>query len=162
MNFLKQKNKKILSGLFGCVFSICVLSGCSSATKKDVSVKNINEKISKVTNISEMRQGQKEKIEKLYNINSNEIQEFVLYTAPSNIKSEEIAIIKVKDEKDVDNIKDKIEKRVEVQGNNFKDYLPKEYGLIEKHILKSNGKYVLLAISKDGEKIEKVFDDALK
>ncbi|PGL73878.1 DUF4358 domain-containing protein, partial [Bacillus thuringiensis] len=44
----------------------------------------------------------------------------------------------------------------------FKDYLPDEYFLIEKHVLKTKDNYILLAISKDADKVEKTFDKIFK
>ncbi|WP_142335352.1 DUF4358 domain-containing protein, partial [Bacillus toyonensis] len=64
--------------------------------------------------------------------------------------------------KNVKNIKEKILSRIEKKSKSFKDYLPDEYFLIEKHVLKTKDNYILLAISKDADKIEKTFDKILK
>ncbi|MGW6184753.1 DUF4358 domain-containing protein, partial [Bacillus mycoides] len=84
------------------------------------------------------------------------------YTAPTNIKADEIAVIKLDNTKSVDNIKKKIISRIEKKSKSFKGYLPEEYFLIEKHVLKTKDNYILLAISKDADKIEKTFDENFK
>ncbi|OOB75268.1 hypothetical protein AXF41_09055 [Clostridium haemolyticum] len=162
-NFRKQ-SKKILITLFLLIFSTCIFSACSNSAEsnKNVAIKDISEKISSVTDVSQMKQGNAEKLKKLYNIDSKEAEEFILYTASSNIKVNEIAVIKVKDSNQIEDIKKKIGKRIEKQSESFKDYLPKEYDLIEKHILKNKDNYVILIISKDAEKIQKVIDESFK
>lgn len=162
-NFRKQ-SKKILITLFLLIFSTCIFSACSNSAEsnKNVAIKDISEKISSVTDVSQMKEGNAEKLKKLYNIDSKESEEFILYTASSNIKVDEIAVIKVKDSNQIENIKKKISKRIEKQSTSFKDYLPKEYNLIEKHVLKNKDNYVIFIISQDAEKIEKVIDESFK
>lgn len=58
----------------------------------------------------------------------------------------------------IDSIKEKISHRIEIQAKNFKDYLPDEYFLIEKHVLKSKDNYILFIISEDADVIEDIFD----
>ncbi|MFB7351424.1 DUF4358 domain-containing protein [Bacillus thuringiensis] len=147
-----------------CTITLGSLSGCFG--KKDnvnsLSATEIGEKIKHVTNLEEMKEGDSKKLQKLYNINTDEVESFVLYTAPTNIKADEIAVIKVKDVKNVEDIKKNISNKVEKQSKSFKDYLPDEYFLIEKHVLKTKDNYILFAISKDADKVEKTFNQLLK
>ncbi|KAJ51073.1 hypothetical protein BD780_000193 [Clostridium tetanomorphum] len=160
----KKSCKKLIFPLFVVIFTIGALSGCGSkkATTKTPSIKEISTKIEQAIDTSGMKIADANKLEKLYKINSDEVEEFVLYAPASNIKANEIVLIKVKDANKVNEIKEKVSKRVENQSTSFKDYLPNEYALIEKHVLKVNGNYILLAISKDTEKIEKIFDESFK
>lgn len=159
----KEKYKKIFI-IAVLVFSISIIStGCSSKKEvKEISVNKIVEEIKNESDISSLKERNNEKLEKLYDINSDEIEEFALYTASSNLKADELLILKVKDEKDLPNIEDKINKRIENQSDSFKDYLPDEYYLMEKHVLKTNNNYILFAVSKDVDKIENAFDSTLK
>ncbi|KEI01682.1 DUF4358 domain-containing protein [Clostridium botulinum] len=164
MKNLRKQNKKILITLFLLIFSASVFSACSNSAEsnKNVAIKDISEKISSVTDVSQMKKGDTEKLKKLYKIDAKDAEEFILYTAPSNIKADEIAVIKVKDSNQVEDVKKKMGKRIEKQSASFKDYLPKEYDLIEKHVLKNKDNYVILIISKDVEKIEKAIDESFK
>lgn len=147
------------------VFLISIITGCGSSQKnasKNPSVGDIEAKIKQVSDLSNMKKGDSSKLKKLYDINSDEIDSFILYTAPSNLKAEELAVIKVKDAKDIDNVKSKISKRVDKQTTSFKDYLPDEYYLIQKNIVKVNGNYICFIISKDAEKISSAFDESFK
>ncbi|MEB2299439.1 DUF4358 domain-containing protein [Lysinibacillus xylanilyticus] len=163
-NLIKFFNIKSVITIFVCTITLVVLSGCSGkqGTPRNPSAIEIGEQISHITNLEDMKEGDHKKLQKLYNINADEVESFVLYTAPTNIKADEIAVIKVKDMNNIDNMKEKISNRIEKKSKSFKDYLPEEYFLIEKHVLKTKDSYILLAISKDSDEIEKTFDKALK
>ncbi|AXK16678.1 MULTISPECIES: DUF4358 domain-containing protein [Bacillus] len=164
IKLLKIFNIKFVITIIVCMITLGALSGCFEKKENvnNLSATEIGEKIKQVANLEEMKEGDSKKLQKLYNINTDEIESFVLYTAPTNIKADEIAAIKVKDMKNVKNIKEKILSRIEKKSKSFKDYLPDEYFLIEKHVLKTKDNYILLAISKDADKIEKTFDKILK
>lgn len=162
MSNLRKNFKKTLLVLFTLIFSSSILLACSKDTKKDVSMNELGEKISKSTDVSKMKKGDVSKLKKLYKIDPSEVEEFILYTAPSNIKADEIAVIKVKDSSKVKEVKEKVEKRINKQTASFKDYLPEEYAVLEKHVLKENGNYVILVVSKDVDNIEKAIDESFK
>ena len=109
-----------------------------------------------------MRTGNMEKLKKLYDVEEDEVEEFLLYTAPTNIKADELAIIKVKKSESIENIKHNISKRVKKKGNSFKDYLPEEYYLIENHILTTKGNYIFFVISDKAEDIENAFNESFE
>ncbi len=160
--------KPLITSFLLCMLILIPLAGCAQtndpdqSTAKTPAVSEIGDKIGQTVNLTEMKKGDSAKLQKLYDIDPTLVEDFILYTAPSNIKADELAIIKVKDSNNVEQIKEKLDQRVQAQGTSFKDYLPEEYAIIEKHILKSKGNYVLLTISKDSAAIEKIFDDMLK
>jgi len=158
-------NKKTIVSIFLFILTMGFLSGCSSLSKaetKNPTVSEINEKIKQSVDISTLKSGNFVKLKNLYGISKGEIEEFVLYRAPSNIKADEIVIIKVKDSNHVNNVKEKILKRASKQAISFKDYIPDEYYLIEKKQIKVNKNYILFAISKDAEKISNAFDECFE
>lgn len=159
-NLIKNTFKTVLLAILSLTF----LLGCSSekSITKAPSIDEITKEIEEAIDISEMKKGDINKLKKLYDINEDEVEDFALYTASTNIKADEIAIIKVKEDNNIDSIKQKISNRISDQGSIFESYLPEEYFLIEKHVLKNNGNYVLLAVSKDATKIESIFDSSFK
>ncbi|WP_319802179.1 DUF4358 domain-containing protein [Bacillus thuringiensis] len=164
INLLKPFNIKFINTIIVCTITLGALSGCfvKKENVNSLSVTEIGEEIKHATNLEGMKEGDSKKLQKLYNINPDEVESFVLYTAPTNIKADEIAVIKLDNTKSVDNIKKKIISRIEKKSKSFKGYLPEEYFLIEKHVLKTKDNYILLAISKDADKIEKTFDENFK
>lgn len=161
---MKNLFKNILLISLIVILPTGVLFGCSSkeSSTKNPSPKEIGEKISQAIDLSQMKEGDSKKLAKLYDIAEEDVEDFFLLTAPSNIKADELAIIKVKDKNKVDSVKEKVEKRVENQSTSFKDYLPEEYSLIENHVLEVKDNYIFLSISKDSEKAKEIFYESFK
>lgn len=144
------------------LLSGCVLSGCAARSENPeaLTAAEIVEHIRQTASLDGMQQGDADKLRKLYRLEAGAVADFVLYTASSNVKAEELAVIKVKDASDKENVLDRIQQRIEAQSIKFKDYRPEEYKLIEKHVLKSQGPFVFFAVSKDADRMEDAFDDA--
>jgi len=156
--------KRIFNSFMALILITIVLTACTKggSTGKNPSIVEINNKLSEAIDLSKMDNGDGEVLEKFYDIDSNKLEEFVLYMPKTNIEVNEIAILKVKNTSDLEDIKEKIENRIEEQGNAFRDYIPEEYYLIENHVLKTKDNYILFAIYEDVDKIEKVFDESFK
>lgn len=162
---LKKRSRSMVVLIAMVIFTVGMFTGCSSnksQTAKNPTVKEIDEKIKKAADIANLKQGDAAKLKKFYDIDNTELEDFVLYTAPSNIKADEIAILKVKDSNNVSKIKDKVSKRLENQSTSFKDYLPNEYAVIQKNVLKTKGNYIIFVISSDAQKIDNAFEEAFK
>lgn len=88
-----------------------------------------------------------------------EVEDYLIYIG-SGATSEEIAIITLKNSSDEEDVKASLEKRVEEQKQNFANYVPEEVSRLEKNIIKSNEKYVVLCVSSDNQ-AEKIIDKYL-
>ncbi|MBY0087385.1 DUF4358 domain-containing protein [Brevibacillus sp. M2.1A] len=156
--------KRFLSVLLMVAIGMGMLAGCSSdgGTSEELSAAKVGERMQQTVSFQDMKQGDLEKLQKLYHIDAEKVEDFILFTASSNVKAEELAIIKVKDASDTENVTEKIQQRIEAQTIKLKDYRPEEYFLIEKHVLKTKGPFVLFAVSKEVDQIESVFDEAMK
>lgn len=160
----EKRYKNIFCKIILSSIIVLILTGCSSkkTTGRAPSISDIDEKIKETVDISNMDIGDSKKLEKLYDVDVEDLEDFILYTPSTNIEANEIAILKVKDSNKIDDIKDKLMKRAEKQGDIFKDYLPDEYFLIEKYVLKAKDNYILFIISEDVETIEDIFDEFFK
>lgn len=96
-------------------------------------------------------------ISKIYDM--PEVEDYVIYIG-SGATAEEIAIITLKNSSDEADVKAALEKRVEEQKQNFANYVPEEVSRLEKSIIKSNEKYVVLCVSNDNQ-AEKIIDKYL-
>lgn len=150
--------------LFAIIIFAIVLIGCSStkAVTKDVSVDTIEDYIKQKVSLEAMEKADQSRLKKLYHLDGDELQDFVLYTAESNVEANELAIIKVKQEEQVEVVKDKILKRIEAQKIKLQDYRPEQFYLVEKHILSNRGLYILFVVSEDAKQIEHAFNEALQ
>ncbi|MFD2412298.1 DUF4358 domain-containing protein [Paenibacillus rhizoplanae] len=158
-----QKMKYLV--VLSAVMILCgILIGCSSKKEgaKDVPVHTIEEHIKQAASMENMEKWDMNRLKKLYHLDADEVQDFVLYTAESNVEAEELAVIQVKQEHQAESVKEKIMKRIGAQEVKLKDYRPEQFYLVEKHVLKVKGRYILFTVSKDAEQIESAFSEALK
>lgn len=161
-----RRNGTVLFALVACSVIIALLTGCQGKGGKaaaTISAAEVGERIGQAVSLLEnMKQGDATKLKKLYGIDAGEIESFVLYTASSNVKADELVVIQVKNASQTEEVQARIVQRIEAQTKKMKDYRPDEYYLINKHVLKINGPYVLFAVSKDAAKMGQAFDEALK
>lgn len=145
------------------VLVISALVGCASEQSNiNVSAAKIEDQMKQSVKLDNLKKGDAHKLKKLYDLGTEQVEDFLLFTAASNVKADEIVVIKVKDEKQIDSVKASITQRIDAQAVKFKDYRPDEYALLEKHVLKVKSRYILFAVSADAEQIEKAFDTALE
>lgn len=156
----RYKNKKALVRMLLLLFILGIL-GCAKEKQNNPTIPEICDSVQQAVDLSSLKVADYPKFKKLYGISRAEIEDFVLYRAPSNIKADEIVIIKVKDAKYIDAVKEKILKRAAKQATSFRDYMPEEYFLVEKRIIKIKGNYILFVVSKDAKKIARIFEEAI-
>lgn len=165
MKTLNKYHFKTFTIMIAILITLSIFTGCNASGKansKIPSTTDIVDNIREAVKFPEMVEMDGKKLEKLYKIQPGTLDGFWGYLAFSNIKADEILIIKVKDSNDVENVRKSINVRIEQQANSFKDYLPNEYHLIQNHVLKTRGNYILFAVSKDADKIEDAFDRSFK
>ncbi|EGD48375.1 hypothetical protein Cpap_2527 [Ruminiclostridium papyrosolvens DSM 2782] len=153
---------KRFSVIIALMVAFMVFTGCSGKSGTNINLNDVHENIKKVANVTDMRIEDGSKLKKLYGIDEAKLDGFYLYRAGSNVKADEILILKVKDKNDMEDIKSNINKRIEKQEASFKDYLPKEYDLIKNNVIKTKDNFLLFAVSQDADKISSAFDESVK
>ncbi|WP_160673256.1 DUF4358 domain-containing protein [Clostridium sp. C8-1-8] len=152
---------KRIYGVFAIlVMLVVVMVSCSN--KQEIKVEDINKKIGNAVDLLTLKSEDATKLKKTYGIEENKLDGFEFYRADSNVKADEILIIKAKEKSDIQDFQDKINKRIEKQEVNFKDYLPEEYGLLKNSVVKVKGNIIIFVASKDADKIIQAFNDAVK
>lgn len=150
--------------ILAIVVAICVLSGCSGKDEKmaaQLTASEVGEQIKQAADLEAMREGDQEKLRKLYKLDLDGVEDFILYTSTSNVKADEWAVIKLKEQHEAEAVKEKVEARINEQKVKFRDYRPDEYFLVENHVLKVKGPFVFIAVSKEADHMGEVFDDAM-
>lgn len=131
--------KKIILG----VFMILFVTGCGNEVKTFDPNDLANELIAEVNFDDELTKFEGD-ISKLYDL--PEVENYVVYIG-SGATAEEIAIITLKDESDEESVREALEKRVEEQKQSFSNYVPEEVARLDKSVIQSNQKYVVLCVS---------------
>ncbi|MGC5772253.1 DUF4358 domain-containing protein [Paenibacillus pabuli] len=88
-----------------------------------------------------------------------QVEDFVLFTASSNVKADDLLVLKVKDINQVDVVKEKVQKRIEAQTLKFRDYRSEASHLVEKHVWRVKDQFILFAVSEKSDQMERAFED---
>ena len=122
---------------------ILFVTGCGNEVKTFDPNDLANELIAEVNFDDELTKFEGD-ISKLYDL--PEVEYYVVYIG-SGATAEEIAIITLKDESDEESVREALEKRVEEQKQSFSNYVPEEVARLDKSVIQSNQKYVVLCVS---------------
>ncbi|RED60661.1 DUF4358 domain-containing protein [Cohnella phaseoli] len=103
-----------------------------------------------------------ETLKDYYDIDRELIEEFTIKTPAINLISNEIAVVKVKDAKNIDAIKKSMEQRAKDVQKMFEQYLPEPYKNAQNYKIAVEGDYVLFLISESADDLVKAFKEAAK
>ncbi|WP_178019319.1 DUF4358 domain-containing protein [uncultured Paenibacillus sp.] len=159
-HFVLWKRTPILA-MLALALATGLLAGCTGKEggSGNLSAFEVGKRIELSADLGNMKQGDAERLNKLYHLSSGDVADFVLYTASSNVKADELLIIQLKEGSEKEPVLAKIEERIAAQTVKFKDYRPEEYHLIEKCVLKTHGLFILFAVSPEAGAMERIFDE---
>lgn len=127
-----------------------------------VKVTEIANKIMKEVKFSMLGSPKEEMAVELYPFDRSLVSEYIIYQAMINVKSDEFAIFKVKDAKDLPLIEKGIQKRLEMIDKIWQSYLPDQHEKVKKNIIIKKDNYILFSISDNQAKVEEVFNSFFK
>ena len=139
-----------------------VVSACSSNKSTTIeaskSAKEMTEQM--VTEVEQpaLMELTAEELKNLYNLDPAKLTDFSVRVPMMNVKTNEIAIFKVKDTKDVAEVEAAAKQRAENVMKQFEKYLPDQYENAKNHKIVVKGNYVLLVISDQADELYKVYD----
>ena len=119
-----------------------------------VSVDTIQKNIEKSVSLKGMKKGSSQDLKKYYGLNANDYAGTMLYIPDDVMSVNEILVVKVKDKKAV-------EERLSTQKKSFEGYGVKQTRLLHSAIDETRGYYILLAVSKDADRIEAAFKNSI-
>lgn len=96
-----------------------------------------------------------------YGLNSADYKGVLFYSSEFSISAEEVLVVEVKSDKQVQEVREAMEERIESRKKDFDGYAPKEVQLLETAQLKVRGKYLFLAVAPKAEAYSKVFGGSL-
>lgn len=103
-----------------------------------------------------------EQVEEMYGFDLKKVEDYDIRMPMMNVQTNEIAIVRLKDTKDVKEIEQGMEKRAEVVQKQFETYLPDQYENAKNYQIVKEANYVLFVISAEADEIVKQFKEALK
>ncbi|WP_431028890.1 DUF4358 domain-containing protein [Lysinibacillus sp. LZ02] len=154
---MKKMWMMVLTAMLAMVIAAC--SGNESAT---VEVKESAKEIAD-TMVAEVEQPAQielsaEQLKEFYNIDAAKLEDFSVRMPMMNVKTNEIAIFKVKEAKDVAEIEAAAKQRAENVMKQFEQYLPDQYENAKNYKIVTKDNYVLMVISESAEELINVYD----
>ncbi|RKP48843.1 DUF4358 domain-containing protein [Cohnella endophytica] len=139
------------------------LSACSNNTKQSsieakVAPKEMADQILKQIEQPMLMELEDEMIQKLYHLDPALLEQHTIRVPLMNVKTNEIAILKAKDAKDIPVIETAIKQRAADVQKQFETYLPDQYENAKNYKLVVKGNYVLFVISERADDIVKAYD----
>lgn len=100
-------------------------------------------------------------LKRYYGLNSADYEGVLFYSSEFSISAEEVLLIEVKSEKQVQEVRDAVNERLESRKNAFEGYAPEQVQLLEEAQFLVRGKYIFLAVSQDADTYRDVFAKSL-
>lgn len=157
-----MKNKFMTMMLIAMV--AIVMSACGQSDEKtakyetDLSTKEmVDQMVAKVEQPALMEL-QPEQVIDFYNLDTGKLEDFSIRIPMMNVKTNEIAIMKVKDTNDIAEVEAAVKERAEAVQKQFETYLPDQYENAKNYKVVTKGNYVLFVISEQADELVKVFD----
>lgn len=95
-------------------------------------------------------------------INQEILANGTVIAAMMNVNSDEMIVLEAKDGKDVDALKESLEKELASQNQTWEQYLPDQHEKVKNNVIKTNGKFLLYVTYDYPEKIVALFDAKFK
>lgn len=157
--------KKLIT-LISALLIVFTFGGCAKkgeeGAAKDIPVADIMAAIEEKVDLGMVNLSKDDILERNYDINPEDVAEAEVKMAMMNVKSNELAIIKVKDSSKVEDIKKLVEKRGEDLDKQWSTYLADQHELVKNRKIKVIGNYVILIIDKEADQIEEIIESKLK
>jgi len=96
-----------------------------------------------------------------FGLNAADYEGVMYYSSEFSISSEEVLLIKVKNESQTAEVSEAIEERIKMRTNDFEGYAPESVQLLESAKQSVRGKYVFFAAAPEAEKYLEVFNNSL-
>lgn len=144
-----------------------MMTGCSNGNTSgfdgasSVSEKSITERTSEVlstVNLPEMSEVTADKLPIYYKIAEEDVTEFSAYVAGAGAYPDEFGIFVAVDAAKAEEIKTKLEERIEKQMNTYRDYSPDEMYKFDDCVVEVDGKTVIFAVTDDNDTAEDILD----
>jgi hypothetical protein len=162
---MKKFNKVLLLAL--ALVLAALAAGCASkpaaAPEVNVPVQDIaDDLLAMEEQFGAMTQFDPETLTEMTGLDFSLLSEYSLNDAMMNVKSHILYVAKLNDAKDMDAVKAAFQKRLELMQETFATYLPDQYEIAMDGKIVDNGKYVLLVVSEDSQKVVDRFNELLK
>ena len=87
---------------------------------------------------------------------------YKIYVSATSGTTNELAVFQCESADAVSAVKEAVEARLQMQRENYENYIPAEVSRLDEALIKTSGNYVLLSVSPDNDAVDAAFKAALK
>ncbi|WP_336774977.1 DUF4358 domain-containing protein [Paenibacillus sp. MMO-58] len=99
-----------------------------------------------------------DEVKNLYHLDPALLEAYSIKTPLMNVKTNEVAVLKVKDAKDLETVKKAVEQRAADVQKQFESYLPDQYENAKNYKTAEQGSYVLFVIDEHADEMVTAFN----
>lgn len=157
-------NKKITVIMLVAMLSIfmvaCSTNNSSNSSKAEptLSAKEMADKMLEEVEQPTFMELSAEEVNTVYNVDVDKLEDYTIRIPLMNTKAHQIAILKVKDSKDVTEIEDLLKQRAETVQKQFERYLADQYEIAKNYKIVTKGNYVIMVISDQADELLNIYE----
>lgn len=140
------------------VFIVGLMRGDKISNAK---IEDVAEKVTKAVDMTDLSAADNRTVRRLYGINVNDYEGVSLYVSDSNMKVEEVLIVKLRDVSQADGVETAVRERVDTQLQSFEGYGPEQCKLLNDHVLDTEGNYILFIVNQKAQAADQAFQKSL-
>lgn len=139
-------------------FIVSLMRGDKISSSK---LEDVTAKVIEAMDMTDLSVADNRTVRRLYGLNVDDYDGVRLYVSDSNMKVEEVLIIKLKDESQAETVEAAALNRVDTQLQSFEGYGPEQCKLLEDHVLDTEGNYVLFVVNQEAQAADQAFQKSL-
>ena len=139
-------------------FIVSLMRGDKISSSK---LEDVTAKVIEAMDMTDLSVADNRTVRRLYGLNVDDYDGVRLYVSDSNMKVEEVLIIKLKDESQAETVETAALGRVDTQLQSFEGYGPEQCKLLEDHVLDTEGNYVLFVVNQEAQAADQAFQKSL-
>ena len=145
--------------LFGAaMIFLFVMLARSAGAISTADITTIQTNVSEAADKEKMKEGDNRMLRRLYGIDPELLESFVLYYPSSNMGAEELLFVRVKQQADVPAVKALIEQRNASQIQAFEGYGVQQTGLLKEAVIKEYGRDIIYAVGDKNKAVTGVYE----
>ena len=126
-------------------------------TARQVDFEKLQADVEAAAEVSGLNRENAQLLRRFYGLNGGELVHWILYTAQDNMSVEELLLVECSSESQAEQVLEAARERKATQIKNFEGYGPEQVQLLNQSVLRSDGVYVLFAVSDQAAEIKKAY-----
>lgn len=131
----------------------------SQGKESQTDFSSMSEAVMAAADLTPMQQADNQMIKRLYGLDPAEYDGVLLYYPSTNMGTEELLLVKLRDPSQQDAVSAAISARIASQKSSFDGYGVNQYAMLESSITLVQGNYVLLIVAPDPAPVRQAFLD---